>query len=184
MRPSTIFPLLGFSLLCIILAVALYGRDPQEVPSVLINQPVLDFKLVGVRGREKNEDQFTISDLKMGQVTLVNYWASWCGPCQVEHPLLMKLAEENGVTVHGINYKDTPAAANGFLKKLGDPYRLVGQDQNGRTAIDWGVYGVPETFVVDGQGVIRLKHIGPLTEYDVKNKILPAIEKAQNNLQF
>ncbi len=179
MRVPTLFPLLGFGLLCIVLAVALYGRNPQEVPSVLINAPVLDFALTGVDGRKKNTANFSLDDLKSGQVTLVNYWASWCGPCRVEHPLLMELAEKQGITVHGINYKDQPTDAVAFLDSLGDPYDLVGRDTDGRTAIDWGVYGVPETFIVDGNGVIRYKHIGPLTEHDVTTKILPIIKQAQ-----
>ncbi len=184
MTRSTTIPLIVFALLCIVLAIALYGRNPQEVPSALINQPVLDFSLEGIAERKKGQDPFTLADLKTGQVVIVNYWASWCGPCRVEHPLLMELAAKHGLTVHGVNYKDEPADANQFLESLGDPYKLVGRDTTGRTAIDWGVYGVPETFVVDGNGVIRFKHIGPLTEYDVKTTLLPAVKKAQDNLQF
>ncbi len=184
MRASTVIPIIGFGLLCIILAVALYGRNPQEIPSVLIDAPVLEFQLDGLDGRVKSSAGLSLSDLKMGQVSVVNYWASWCGPCRVEHPLLMQLAEDHGVIVHGINYKDKPADAGAFLDSLGDPYQLVGRDQTGRTAIDWGVYGVPETFVVDGNGVIRFKHVGPLTEHDVTHRLLPALELAQDNLQF
>ncbi len=179
MRAPTLLPLLGFGLLALIMAIALYGRDPSEVPSALINQPVLDFDLAGVEGRKKNSGGLTLDDLKSGQVTLVNYWASWCGPCRVEHPLLEELASKHGITVHGVNYKDDPEDAVDFLESLGDPYDLIGRDKTGRTAIDWGVYGVPETFVVDGNGVIRHKHIGPLTDYDVTNVILPAIKNAQ-----
>ena len=179
MRAPTLLPLLGFGLLALIMAIALYGRDPSEVPSALINEPVLEFELAGVEGRKKNDAGLNLDALKSGHVTLVNYWASWCGPCRVEHPLLEELASKHGVTVHGINYKDKPEDAVEFLETLGDPYDLIGRDKTGRTAIDWGVYGVPETFVVDGNGVIRHKHIGPLTDYDVTNVILPAIENAQ-----
>lgn len=99
-----------------------------------------------------------------GQPVLVNFWASWCAPCRVEHPLLMRLAQEEGIRIIGLNYKDRPPAARQFLKGLGDPFEVVVRDETGRTAIEWGVSGVPETFVIDADGVIRARHVGPLTQ--------------------
>ena len=116
--------------------------------------------------------------MKAPGVKLVNIWASWCLPCRVEHPKLAELAEM-GLPVHGINYKDRAAAAEKFLAELGDPFTLIGVDRKGRAAIEWGVYGVPETFVIDGQGRIVYKHIGPIQGSDIENKILPAVAKAR-----
>ena len=106
---------------------------------------------------------------------LVNVFASWCVPCRIEHPLVARLAEQ-GVVVHGINYKDRPEAARAWLGELGDPFRHVGVDADGRTAIEWGVYGVPETFVIDRDGRIAYRHVGPLQPHDVEEKILPLLE--------
>ena len=103
------------------------------------------------------------ADLKAGQVTVVNIWASWCAPCRVEHPTLMDLSKDPSIRVVGVNYKDNPENARRFLGQLGNPYAAVGADTAGRAAIDWGVYGVPETFIVGADGTIRHKHIGPLT---------------------
>ena len=114
----------------------------------------------------------------MGGVKLVNYWASWCAPCRVEHPHLEALAEE-GVTIYGVNYKDQPGNALGFLEELGDPYTAIGADPNGRMALDWGLYGVPETYVIDGEGRVVLRFPGPITERVLEGQIRPAIEKAR-----
>lgn len=108
---------------------------------------------------------------------LLNFWASWCAPCRAEHPILTELAE-SGVPVIGVNYKDQPGNALGFLAELGDPYIAVGADPTGRTGIDWGLYGVPETFVVDGEGRVVLRHAGPITPEVLRSRILPAIEEA------
>jgi cytochrome c biogenesis protein CcmG/thiol:disulfide interchange protein DsbE len=118
------------------------------------------------------------ADLRGDGVKLVNYWASWCAPCRVEHPNLTRLAAE-GVTIHGVNYKDKPANALGFLSELGNPYTAMGADESGRMALEWGVYGVPETYVIDGQGKIVLRFAGPITERVLENTIRPAIEAAQ-----
>ena len=118
------------------------------------------------------------ADLKAPGVKLVNIWASWCVPCRAEHPKLEELAAM-GLTVHGINYKDTDAAADRFLQELGNPFTLIGADHSGRVGIDWGVYGVPETFVIDGQGRIVYKHIGPIQGSDIEQRILPAVEQAK-----
>jgi cytochrome c biogenesis protein CcmG/thiol:disulfide interchange protein DsbE len=110
-------------------------------------------------------------------VKLVNIWASWCGPCRIEHPALMQLAAE-GVTLHGINHRDEPANARGFLAELGDPFTLVGVDRTGRAGVEWGVYGVPETFVINGRGEIVYKHVGPIQGSDLEKRIRPAIARA------
>ena len=113
----------------------------------------------------------------MGKVSVVNFFASWCAPCVDEHPQLVAL-KERGVNVFGVNVKDDPAAARQFLTRYGNPYAALGADKAGRGSIEWGVYGTPETFVVDGAGVIRLKHVGPISPQDLQTEILPAIERA------
>jgi cytochrome c biogenesis protein CcmG/thiol:disulfide interchange protein DsbE len=120
----------------------------------------------------------TDAALRTGEVTLVNYWASWCAPCRAEHPHLEALAEE-GVTIHGINYKDEPDRAQAFLADLGNPYTRIGADPAGRTALDWGLYGVPETYVIDGAGRIVLRFAGPITPSVLETRIRPAIEDAR-----
>ncbi|MGE0237846.1 MAG: DsbE family thiol:disulfide interchange protein [Parvibaculaceae bacterium] len=172
-RWLTVLPVAVFLGLAALLYRGLSG-DPAEVPSVLINKPVPDFVLAPVQNL--NLPGLSAADLKTGSVTLVNVWASWCVPCRTEHPLLMELAKREDVRVVGINYKDDPENARRFLTTLGIPFAAVGSDPSGRTAVDWGVYGVPESFLVDGQGVIRLKWIGPLTAEALKKDIIPKIE--------
>ena len=145
------------------------GRNPAEVPSVLINKPVPAFSLAPLEGLTadgKPVPGFSHEDLK-GRVTVVNVWASWCGPCRQEHPLLVDLAGDPSVRLVGINQRDDPDNARRFLGTLGNPYAAVGVDPNGRASIDWGVYGVPETFIVGPDGTIRHKHIGPLTPENI-----------------
>lgn len=122
---------------------------------------------------------FSDETLREPGVKLVNYWASWCAPCRVEHPLLQVLADE-GVPIYGINYKDDPAKALAFLQELGDPYTGLGADERGRTALDWGLYGVPETYVIDGQGRVVLRFAGPITRSVLENRIRPAIAAASD----
>lgn len=178
MKLATFIPVAAFFALAALFFVAIFGGgDPSEVPSVLVGKPVPEFQLpavenVGVPG-------FSNEDLAQGRVTIVNVWASWCVPCRQEHPLLEALAREAGVEIYGLNYKDGADAAQRFLATLGNPFARVGADRNGRVAIDWGVYGVPETFVVDGSGRIVLKHVGALDVESIQNKILPAIAAAQ-----
>jgi cytochrome c biogenesis protein CcmG/thiol:disulfide interchange protein DsbE len=145
------------------------GRNPAEVPSVLIDKPVPVFSLApleGLMADGKPVPGFSNEDLK-GRVTIVNVWASWCGPCRQEHPLLVDLAGDPSVRLVGINQRDNPDNARRFLGALGNPYAAVGVDPNGRASIDWGVYGVPETFIVGPDGTIRHKHIGPLTPENI-----------------
>lgn len=121
---------------------------------------------------------FEDKDLREGGVKLVNYWASWCAPCRVEHPNLETLAKE-GVVIYGVNYKDGAAKALKFLDELSDPYAAIGADESGRMSLEWGVYGVPETFVIDGTGKIVLRFAGPITERILESQIRPAIESAR-----
>ena len=155
------------------------GGDPQKIPSALINKPAPEFVLEPVEGLEKDGKAvagFSSDDLQ-GKVSVVNVFASWCGPCRQEHPLLEELAKVDGIEMVGINYKDKPENARRFLGSLGNPYDRVGADASGRAAIDWGVYGVPETFIVDEKGMIRYKFIGPLGPQSYAETFLPELEK-------
>ncbi len=174
-RLRYLVPVFLFVALAAALGVQLLTGEPGKVPSALIDKPVPEFALPPVQGFE-DAGGFASADLGQGEVALVNVFASWCGPCRVEHPLLMALAEAGTVPLYGINYKDTPADAERWLGRLGNPYRLMGADLDGRAAIEWGVYGVPETFVVDGAGRIRHRHIGVLSRHDIDETIVPLIE--------
>lgn len=165
-------PLLAASAIGGFLAFGL-GRDPSQLPSALVSKPAPEFTLPAVAGRDGRG--LSRADLG-GRPMLVNVFASWCVPCRVEHPLLSRL-DEQGVVIHGINYKDAPDAATGWLRELGDPFERVGSDRNGRVGIEWGVYGVPETFVIDKAGRIAHRHVGPLQPRDVEETILPLLEK-------
>lgn len=170
----TLLPVAVFVLLAVLFYRGLSG-NPADVPSVLINKPVPAFTLSPIAGLDL--PGLADGDLKKGEVTLVNVWASWCVPCREEHPLLMELASRGDVRVVGINYKDDPENARRFLVTLGIPFTAVGADPNGRAAVDWGVYGVPESFLVDGTGTIRMKWIGPLTREALTKQIIPKIEE-------
>src|SRR5690606_31954220 len=135
------------------------GDDPHMLPSALIDQPAPSFTLAGLPG---HGDGVSNDDLA-GNVTLLNFFASWCVPCLAEHPILMRLSRDEGVRVVGINYKDAAADAEAWLGRHGDPYAAIGRDADGRTGIDFGVYGVPETFIIDADGRIRFRYPGPLT---------------------
>ena len=164
-----------FALLAGLFAAGMFRDDPNALPSAREGQqaPPVMLSQLGAGA------PFTDADLRAPGVKLVNYWASWCAPCRVEHPVLMEIAA-SGVPVYGINYKDTPDNALGFLSELGDPYVALGADVTGRTGIDWGLYGVPETYVIDGEGVIRLRFAGPVTPEIYQNRILPVIEAARD----
>ena len=160
-----VLPGLVFAALAALFLIRLQAGDPSKVPSALIGRPAPAFALAPLPGLTRDGSAvpgLSGDDLK-GGVTIVNVWASWCAPCRQEHPLLMDLAKNPAVRVVGINYKDNPENARRFLGALGNPFAAVGGDPSGRAAIDWGVYGVPETFVVGPDGAIRHKHIGPLT---------------------
>lgn len=152
------------------------NRDPSLVRSVLIDKPAPEFTLAAVEGMDV--PGFDTASLK-GEPTLVNVFASWCIPCRDEHPLLEALKAKTGVRLFGINHSDAPENARAFLAELGNPYDAIGADRDRRVSIDWGVYGVPETFVVDGSGKISFKHVGPLTAEAIESELIPALEKAR-----
>lgn len=169
-------PLFVFGLISVAFAIGL-TLNPREIPSVLIGKPVPKFELPPVQGRTLG---LSDKDLK-GEVFLVNVFASWCVECRVEHPLLVDLTRRNIVPIHGLNYKDKPGDAQEWLDGLGDPYTRTGADIDGRVGIDWGVYGVPETFVIDKEGLIAHKHIGAINAKVLKEKILPMVEELRND---
>lgn len=177
MRPLTLIPLALFVGLAALLYVGLQG-DPQELPSVLVGKPAPDFAL-GIIGDAQSKAGLSKADLMSGETVVLNVWASWCGPCRVEHPILMEVARAGSVPLYGLNYKDKPADAQRFLDQLGNPYARIGADVTGRVGIDFGVYGVPETFVINGKGEIVLKHVGPLDRQAWKDKIEPAIRASR-----
>ena len=168
-------PLLLLGGLVAVFALSI-DRDPALVRSVLIDKPAPLFAMPAVP--ELGVPGFDTAALR-GEVTVVNVFASWCVPCRAEHPVLEAVKDVSGVRLFGINQSDAPENARAFLAELGNPYDAVGADRDRRVSIDWGVYGVPETFVVDAEGVIRFKHVGPLTPEAVENDVLPAIEAAR-----
>lgn len=167
-------PLLALVGLVAIFATSM-DRNPNLVRSVLIDKPAPEFTLAPVEGM--NVPGFDTAALK-GEPTVVNVFASWCIPCRAEHPLLETLKAQTNVRLYGINHSDAPENARAFLAELGNPYDAIGADRDRRVSIDWGVYGVPETFVVDRNGVIIFKHVGPLTADAIATQLLPALEKA------
>lgn len=170
MRLKFLLPLLLFAGLLPVFLLGL-GRDPSVVPSPLIGKPAPEFTLPPL---EAGGEGFKTADL-IGQTTLVNFFASWCLPCKIEHPLLLKLKEEGRVQVAGIAYRDAPEATARWLAKRGNPYDRIGMDRKGRIAIDWGVYGVPESYLVDSKGHVRWKHVGVLTPDAWQKDFLPQI---------
>ena len=171
MKLWLLLPILLLAGLLVFLAVGL-ERDPREIPSPLIGKPTPAFSLPGLNGQPA---KFSEADLR-GRPVLVNFFASWCAGCQVEHPLLIQLAGQN-VEIIGMDYKDTDADASAWLARHGNPYRTVIADARGTAGLDWGVYGVPETYVLDAQGNIVFKQIGPITEAAWREKIAPLLEK-------
>ena len=167
-------PVVAFAGLAVAFAWGL-TRNPQELPSPLIGKPVPAFSLPPVQGRTLG---LSSGDLK-GQVSLVNVFASSCVACRAEHPLLLQLAARKTVPINGLNYKDAPQDAADWLDALGDPYARTGADRDGRVAIDWGVTGVPETFVVDASGIVVYKQIGPVTQQALDDTILPLLARLQ-----
>lgn len=169
---AVLAPLAVFIGVGALLAIGL-TLNPREIPSPLIGKAVPAFALPPVRGRTLG---LSSADLK-GQVSVVNVFASWCVPCRAEHPLFMRMQRERLVPIHGLNYKDRPEDAQKWLDELGDPYARTGADIDGRVAIDWGVYGVPETFVLDREGKIAYKHIGPVTQKLLDETLRPLIAR-------
>lgn len=172
LRAAYVIPVVLFLGLAFALGWGL-TRDPRELPSVLIGKPVPEFSLPPVQGRTLG---LSSADLK-GEVSLVNVFASWCTACRYEHPVFMQLKKDGVVPIHGINHRDRPQDAAKWLDDLGDPYTRTGADLNGRVSIEWGVYGVPETFVIDREGRIVFKQVGPVTPEVYRDKIGPLIEE-------
>ncbi len=164
---------LGLFLVLVGFLYAGLGLNPREVPSPLIDRPAPAFSLPRL---DDPGESIRREDL-LGKVWVLNVWASWCAPCQQEHPLVIDLAKRTRVPVYGLNYKDQPGNARAWLQRLGDPYAATLIDFDGRVGIDWGVYGVPETFVIDAKGQVRYKHIGPLTEQAVRERIEPLLKQ-------
>ena len=170
--------LLPFAIFVVVVGFLAVGLtlNPRELPSPLVGRPAPDFSLPQLHDQEK---VLSSNDLK-GKVWLLNFWASWCGGCKEEHPVLIHLAQSGEVPIYGMDYKDTRQEALTWLRQWGNPYPVVAVDALGRVGINYGVYGVPETYVIDKAGVIRYKQIGPLREDILQGKILPLVRELQN----
>lgn len=167
-------PLGIFLLLLVLLGIGL-TLNPRTVPSPLIDKPLPAFELVGLQNPDRRFNHETLR----GEVALLNVWATWCVPCRQEHPVLVGIAERGEAVIYGINYKDDRRQALAWLDELGDPYRMNGYDPTGRAGIDLGVYGLPETFIIDASGKIIYKHIGPISESTWKQNLLPKVKSLQ-----
>ncbi len=174
-RFTFIAPLLVFVAIAAYFAVGL-TRDPSRIPTALLDKPVPEFSLPAIQGVEKG---LSTVDLK-GEVSLVNVFASWCVGCRIEHPVLMELAAEGDIPIYGVNWKDKPGDGAAWLNQWGDPYNSVGDDADGRVAIEFGVTGAPETFVIDAEGRIRYKQVGPITPQTWEEDIKPIIEELKS----
>jgi cytochrome c biogenesis protein CcmG/thiol:disulfide interchange protein DsbE len=173
-------PLVLFGAMALLFAFALTKGDPSKLPSALIGKPAPALALTAIDGLvdgQRAVPLLTGEMLGRGEVTVVNFWASWCGPCVEEHPLLVELAQKTNVRLVGINYKDAAANARRVLGRYGNPVSAVGADTTGRTAIEWGVYGMPETFIIDAQGRIAFKQVGAITRDALERRLLPTIAR-------
>ncbi|CAN7659517.1 DsbE family thiol:disulfide interchange protein [Rhizobium sp. LjRoot254] len=170
------------ALVAVFLFQLMSGRDNSVIPSALIGKPAPVLALSPLEGAIRGGQPVPALDTAAvrGKLTLVNVWASWCIPCRQEHPIILGLSQDPRINVVGINYKDKNDNALAFLGELGNPFRAIGVDPKGTAAIDWGVYGIPESFLVSPEGVILYKHVGPFTDDSVKNQLLPKIEEALN----
>ncbi|HET7086863.1 MAG TPA: DsbE family thiol:disulfide interchange protein [Rhizomicrobium sp.] len=173
-----LLPIAGFALLAFFLFKSLWSPSPTLVPSALLNKPAPRLVLPGLDAKSA---AFMPQDLAAGHVSVINIFASWCAPCREEAPQLAELAKTPGLELYGMTQKDKPAATRAFLDEMGNPFARIARDDDGRASIEWGVYGVPETYVVDGKGIIRLKYVGPIDERALKEQLLPAIKAAQAN---
>lgn len=169
-------PIALFAVLAYVLFNSLIAPPPEVLPSALVDKPAPRLTLPPLDAATKG---FGPAQLTAGHVTIVNVFASWCVPCRAEAKLLPRLAHLKGVAFYGMVYKDTPARARQFLKDVGNPFQRVALDESGQAGIQWGVYGVPETFVIDGKGIVRLRHAGPLTKDIIRDDILPAVKAAR-----
>lgn len=181
MRWLYVVPVVAFASLVVVLVVSLMEArsiPTDATPSALIDRPAPAFALPALDARTPS---FAPRDLAAGHVTILNAWASWCVPCRAEAPALAALAERRDVVVYGLVYKDTPEKARGFLDEMGNPYQRIDLDRDGRAGIEWGLTGVPETFVIDGRGIVREHFSGPLLDSTLTNVILPAIARARRD---
>jgi cytochrome c biogenesis protein CcmG/thiol:disulfide interchange protein DsbE len=179
-RLLVLLPLIAFGLLAALFYGRLFSGDPSRLPSALIGREAPVFDLPALEGLSRDGAPvpgLTSTELK-GGVTVLNVFASWCGPCRDEHPFLVQLAKQQGFRLVGLNYKDDAENTRRFLGRFGNPFAAVGVDANGRAAIDWGVYGVPETFVIGKDGRIAYKYVGPIDELGLKARLMPEIVKA------
>ena len=173
--PWVVAPPMIFATIAAMFFFGLNRSDPNSLPSAMIGKQAPDLHVTPLGDLPPATEEL----IRTGAFKLVNFWASWCAPCRVEHPNLEQLAKE-GLPIYGVNYKDNPQNALGFLEELGNPYAALGADEDGRMAIDWGVYGVPETYVIDGEGTILLRFAGPLTQRVIAETIRPALDLAQD----
>lgn len=181
-NPLRLVPVAIFFIVAALFLFSLRTGDPSKLPSALIGKsvPQSDFPAVpDVAIDGKPMPGFTSADLAKGNVTVVNFWASWCTSCVEEHPLLAELSKAAGVDIYGVAQKDDPAATRRFLGSYGNPFAALGSDATGRQSIDWGVYGMPETFIVSGEGKIAYKHVGPISRESMAKDVLPAIAAAK-----
>ncbi len=170
-NPLLLLPVLIFLGLATMFYVGLQRENPNDLPSAFIGRDAPSVNLTNLR-----EDPAPVdADFRNGNMQLVNFWASWCAPCRAEAPMLEHMADEMGIAIIGINYKDQPSQAEAFMAQFGDPFIKVGADASGRNAIEWGVTGVPETFILDGEGKILLRYPGPITQSVLTNRILPLL---------
>ena len=175
-RWGALVPAAVFLVMAGLFLVAVFRGDPSRVPSALIGRNVPEFSLPPIP--DVDRPGLATSDFGGGQPVIVNVWASWCVPCRDEYPVLSALKRMTKAPIYGLNYKDSAEGARGFLEELGNPFTRIGADTKGRVSIDWGVYGVPETYIVDGKGHIAYKHVGPLTPEVVDSEILPLLRTA------
>jgi cytochrome c biogenesis protein CcmG, thiol:disulfide interchange protein DsbE len=176
-----LWPLAIFAILALLFAFALRSGDPSKLPSALIGKRVPEISFAALEGLKDGKEPvggFSAAELASGKVTVVNFWASWCVPCVQEHPILSTLKQRTGTPIFGVNYKDERSQARRFLGRYGNPFTAVGVDADGRGAIEWGVYGMPETFIINGRGEIIYKHVGPITAESLETKLIPAIRAA------
>jgi cytochrome c biogenesis protein CcmG, thiol:disulfide interchange protein DsbE len=167
-------PVVIFVGLAWLLYIGLFQGPPSLLPSPLVGKPAPDISLPALDAEAQN---FNRAELGQGRPIIVNFWASWCAPCRIEHSTLQALAARKGITLYGVDYKDKPEDGRAFLSELGNPFGKINEDRDGRVAIDWGVTGVPETFVIDSKGIIRVHYAGPLNDQVLERLILPALEK-------
>lgn len=181
-NPLRLLPVAIFFIVAALFLFSLQTGDPSKLPSALLGKPVPPSDFPGIAevvANGKPVPGFTSADLAKGKVTLVNFWASWCTSCVEEHPLLAELGKSAGIDIYGVAQKDDPAATRRFLGRYGNPFAALGSDASGRQSIDWGVYGMPESFVVNGEGKIVYKKVGPISPESMASEVLPAIAAAK-----